>query len=304
MMTKEQILRFQVSEGQTETSLNQWLKTEVHASKPIIQYWMEQQKIRLNHKHAHHASKVSAGDMITIDVFESETSDVTPEYGELDILFEDEHLLIVQKPSGRPTHPNEKGQTGTLANLVAFHYQANGEEKRVRHIHRLDQDTSGTVVFAKHRLAHAILDRMLAEKDIKRIYVALVDGVIRQKKGTIQAAIGRDKHHAVRHRVSPTGQKAITHFRVLAKSKRYDTTMVELQLETGRTHQIRVHLSSIGHPLIGDILYGGSSKWLDRCALHSKQVAFKHPFTGEQLVIEAPLPQDLSELNEQLFEQV
>ena len=114
---------------------------------------MEHQKVRLNQKPAHHAAKVSTGDHIIIDLFETEESDVTPEYGELEVLFEDEHLLIVQKPAGRPTHPNEKGQTGTLANLVAFHFQANGEEKRVRHIHRLDQDTSGTVIFAKHQIS-------------------------------------------------------------------------------------------------------------------------------------------------------
>lgn len=294
-------LSLKAGEQHHDTSLSQFLKTAVSASKPIIHFWMEHQKIRLNQKPAHHAAKVSTGDHILIDLFETEESDVTPEYGELEVLFEDEHLLIVQKPAGRPTHPNEKGQTGTLANLVAFHFQANGEEKRVRHIHRLDQDTSGTVIFAKHRLAHAVLDQMLSKKTINRTYIAIAEGLFKKKKGTIDAAIGRDKHHAVRRRISPTGQSAVTHFQVMDTNKRLQMTAVKLQLETGRTHQIRVHLSSLGHPLAGDSLYGGARAYINRCALHAKQVDMTHPFTGEHLSIEAPLPPDMAQLMDEII---
>ncbi|MBU8656932.1 RluA family pseudouridine synthase [Bacillus pumilus] len=301
MIIKGHTLSLKVDEQYHHTSLSHFLKTAVSASKPIIHFWMEHQKVRLNQKPAHHAAKVSQGDQIIIDLFETEESDVTPEYGELEVLFEDEHLLIVQKPAGRPTHPNEQGQTGTLANLVAFHFQANGEEKRVRHIHRLDQDTSGTVIFAKHRLAHAALDQMLSKKTIKRTYIAIAEGLFKKKKGTIDAAIGRDKHHAVRRRISPTGQKAVTHFQVMDMNKRLQLTAVKLQLETGRTHQIRVHLSSLGHPLAGDTLYDGVREYINRCALHAKQVDMKHPFTGEHLIIEAPLPPDMDQLMSQII---
>ncbi|ABV61556.1 RluA family pseudouridine synthase [Bacillus pumilus] len=301
MIIKGHTLSLKVDEQYHHTSLSHFLKTAVSASKPIIHFWMEHQKVRLNQKPAHHAAKVSQGDQIIIDLFETEESDVTPEYGELEVLFEDEHLLIVQKPAGRPTHPNEQGQTGTLANLVAFHFQANGEEKRVRHIHRLDQDTSGTVIFAKHRLAHAALDQMLSKKTIKRTYIAIAEGLFKKKKGTIDAAIGRDKHHAVRRRISPTGQKAVTHFQVMDVNKRLQLTAVKLQLETGRTHQIRVHLSSLGHPLAGDTLYDGVREYINRCALHAKQVDMKHPFTGEHLIIEAPLPPDMDQLMSQII---
>ncbi|MEB2357054.1 RluA family pseudouridine synthase [Bacillus pumilus] len=301
MIIKGHTLSLKVDEQYHHTSLSHFLKTAVSASKPIIHFWMEHQKVRLNQKPAHHAAKVSQGDQIIIDLFETEESDVTPEYGELEVLFEDEHLLIVQKPAGRPTHPNEQGQTGTLANLVAFHFQANGEEKRVRHIHRLDQDTSGTVIFAKHRLAHAALDQMLSKKTIKRTYIAIAEGLFKKKKGTIDAAIGRDKHHAVKRRISPTGQKAVTHFQVMDLNKRLQLTAVKLQLETGRTHQIRVHLSSIGHPLAGDTLYDGVREYITRCALHAKQVDMKHPFTGEHLIIEAPLPPDMDQLMSQII---
>ncbi|PRS29608.1 hypothetical protein C2W59_03772 [Bacillus pumilus] len=301
MIIKGHTLSLKVDEQYHHTSLSHFLKTAVSASKPIIHFWMEHQKVRLNQKPAHHAAKVSQGDQIIIDLFETEESDVTPEYGELEVLFEDEHLLIVQKPAGRPTHPNEQGQTGTLANLVAFHFQANGEEKRVRHIHRLDQDTSGTVIFAKHRLAHAALDQMLSKKTIKRTYIAIAEGLFKKKKGTIDAAIGRDKHHAVRRRISPTGQKAVTHFQVMDMNKRLQLTAVKLHLETGRTHQIRVHLSSLGHPLAGDTLYDGVRDYINRCALHAKQVDMKHPFTGEHLIIEAPLPPDMDQLMSQII---
>ncbi|KPN13073.1 pseudouridine synthase [Bacillus australimaris] len=301
MIMKGHTLSLKVGEQQHDTSLSHFLKTAVSASKPIIHFWMENQKIRLNQKPAHHAAKVSTGDQVLIDLFETEESDVTPEYGELEVLFEDEHLLIVQKPAGRPTHPNEEGQTGTLANLVAFHFQANGEEKRVRHIHRLDQDTSGTVIFAKHRLAHAVLDQMLSKKTIRRTYIAIADGLFKKKKGVINAAIGRDKHHAVRRRISPNGQHAVTHFQVMDMNKRLQMTAVQLQLETGRTHQIRVHLSSLGHPLAGDTLYGGVREYINRCALHAKQVDMKHPFTGEHLSIEAPLPADMAQLMDMII---
>lgn len=182
MIIKGHTLSLKVGEQQNGISLSQFLKDEVSASKPIIHFWMEHQKVRLNQKPAHHAAKVSTGDQILIDLFETEESDVTPEYGELEVLFEDEHLLVVQKPAGRPTHPNEKGQTGTLANLVAFHFQANGEEKRVRHIHRLDQDTSGTVIFAKHRLAHAVLDQMLSKKRLTERILPSHKDCLRKRK--------------------------------------------------------------------------------------------------------------------------
>ncbi|TYS31483.1 RluA family pseudouridine synthase [Bacillus pumilus] len=301
MNIKGHMLSLKVDEQHHNTSLSHFLKTAVSASKPVIHYWMEHQKVRLNQKPAHQAVKVCTGDQIIIDLFETEESDVTPEYGDLEVLFEDEHLFIVQKPAGLPTHPNEQGQTGTLANLVAFHFQANGEEKRVRHIHRLDQDTSGTVIFAKHRLAHAALDQMLSKKTITRTYIAIAEGLFKKKKGTIDEAIGRDKHHTVRRRISPTGQKAVTHFQVMDMNKRLQLTAVKLQLETGRTHQIRVHLSSLGYPLAGDTLYGGVRNHINRCALHAKEVDMKHPFTGEHLTIEAPLPPDMAQLMNQII---
>ncbi|MCY8502233.1 RluA family pseudouridine synthase [Bacillus inaquosorum] len=272
------------------------LKTSLKASKPVIQDWVSHHQIKVNHESVTNNVIVKKGDRVFIDLQESEESSVIPEYGELDILFEDNHMLIVNKPAGIATHPNEEGQTGTLANLIAYHYQVNGEACKVRHVHRLDQDTSGAVVFAKHRLAHAILDQQLEKKTLKRTYTAIAEGKLKTKKGPIDSPIGRDRSHPTRRRVSPGGQAAVTHFKLIASNAKERLSLIELELETGRTHQIRVHMASIGHPLTGDLLYGGGSKLLNRQALHAKKVQAVHPITGELIVAEAPFPVDIESL--------
>lgn len=226
-------------------------------------------------------------DRLSMKLFTEEGQTVNPEYLNADIIYEDDHLIVFNKPAGMDTHPNVSGQGGTLANAAAFHMQSNGEGNRPRHIHRLDRETTGAVLFAKNPLITAILDKMLEERKIKRTYLALADGIIHQKKGTINKPIGRDRHHPTRRRVSETGQQAITHFKVLDKIKHKNLTLVQCSLDTGRTHQIRVHFSSIGHPLAGDTLYGGSDTF-HRQALHGVKMEFTHPFTQEKIICHAP----------------
>ncbi|MCY9375196.1 RluA family pseudouridine synthase [Bacillus sp. T17B1] len=301
MKQKGRGLELLINEKQDGQWLFSVLKTALKASKPVIQDWMSHHQVKVNHESVINNVIVKKGDRVFIDLQESEESSVIPEYGDLDILFEDNHMLIVNKPSGIPTHPNEDGQTGTLANLIAYHYQVNGEIGKVRHVHRLDQDTSGAIVFAKHRLAHAILDQQLEKKTLKRTYTAMVEGNLKAKKGTIDSPIGRDRSHPTRRRVSLSGQTAVTHFNVIASNAKERLTLVELELETGRTHQIRVHMASIGHPLTGDALYGGGSKLLNRQALHAKKVQAVHPITGELIVAEAPFPVDIENLYDTYF---
>ncbi|KAA6453550.1 RluA family pseudouridine synthase [Bacillus swezeyi] len=278
-----------------------FLKRETKASKPVIQYWAANQKIKVNHKDVSQNLQLQAGDRILIDLREEEESGIVPEYGDLSVLFEDDHMLIVNKPPGIATHPNEEGQTGTLSNLVSFYFQSNGEERKIRHIHRLDKDTSGAIVFAKHRLAHAILDEQLQRKELARTYLAIAEGKFKKKQGTVSNPIGRDRYHSVRRRVSPTGQLAVTHYAVKGYHNKHHVSLCELQLETGRTHQIRVHLASLGHPLSGDTLYGGSSALFNRQALHAKQIKVTHPITNERLTITAPLHDDFKTEAERLF---
>lgn len=228
---------------------------------------------------------LKAGERLQIKLFMEEEFGVAPAYHEVDVLYEDEHMIVFNKPANMDTHPNSQEQTNTLANAAAFYLQAKGEQRKIKHVHRLDRDTTGAILFAKHALAGSILDRLLEERSIKRTYFALVHGRIKRRKGTIQEPIGRDRHHPTKRRVSPSGQPAITNYELLEYSPKQDLSLIQCQLETGRTHQIRVHLSSIGHPIVGDQLYGGKPLF-GRQALHAGKLVIPHPFTDEKIVVE------------------
>lgn len=202
---------------------------------------------------------------------------------EVSILFEDEHIIAATKPAGIAIHPDENDEGGTFMNSIMAHVASNGGAY-AEHIHRLDKGTEGIVLVAKHPIAKALFDRMIEERAITRNYYAEVEGRLKRMRGTLQYPIGRDRHHPTRRRVSPGGQDAITRYRVIERND--DTTLVEASLETGRTHQIRVHFSHIGHPVKGDILYGGSETADGNYRLVAKKVSFEHPFTNEQTTIE------------------
>ncbi|WP_139488379.1 RluA family pseudouridine synthase [Brevibacillus dissolubilis] len=246
----------------------------------------------------HHQTK--AGQKVALRVLQPETYGVEPVISsgsELDVLYEDDHVLVVNKPAGLLVHPTGAEHKDTLDHRVAGHLKKQGIEAKVRHVHRLDQDTSGAVLYAKHALAGALLDELLRAQEIKRTYIAFVHGVVAKDSGKIDAAIGKDRHHPTRRRVSPNGEHAVTHYRVVERYK--NATLVECRLETGRTHQIRVHMGYLGHPLIGDTLYGGKQvKELKagRQALHGRELRFVHPFGGEVVTVEAGMPGDLEVL--------
>lgn len=239
--------------------------------------------------------KLVAGEMLALRIFSNEKHDFTPANMDIDVLFEDEHVLVVNKAAGIDTHPNAPSETNTLANGVAFYLQEKGESGRLKHVHRLDRDTSGTVLFAKHSFIGSILDKMLENREIKRTYLAVVKGIIKNEKGTINSPIGKDRHHPTRRRVSPGGQPAVTHYETIKRDYKKGTTTVKCSLETGRTHQIRVHFSHLGHPLVGDTLYGGS-KEMKRQALHAAEIKFTHPFTLETISCQAEPPADFNRM--------
>ncbi|MCM3389451.1 RluA family pseudouridine synthase [Ureibacillus chungkukjangi] len=201
---------------------------------------------------------------------------------ELTIQYEDEHCLIVSKPKGMATHPNDEWDVDTCMNHVIAHIQENGGHY-AEHVHRLDLGTKGLLLVAKHQIAKSIFDRMIEEKSIVRTYEAEVQGNIRQDSGTINEAIGKDRHHATRRVVSPTGQQAITHFEVVKRFK--GTCLVHLVLETGRTHQIRVHMAHIGHPIVGDTMYDARQTASGDYELHAIQLEFDHPFLNKRIVV-------------------
>lgn len=270
--------------GQT---LESFLKETWGAPKKWIHQLRMEKGVKVNGETVSWQTVLQKRDRLQLWLYKPEASDIDPEYQELDILWEDEHVLVINKKAGVDVHPTAPNETGTLANAVAFYLQSDGIFTKVRHVHRLDRDTSGAILFAKHALSAAMLDRLLEKRQIKRTYIALVHGIIKKTNGTIHAPIGRDRHHPTRRRVSKTGDDAITHYRVLETFANSQTSLVELTLDTGRTHQIRVHMSYIGHPLVGDVLYGGSGEF-HRQALHAIKLSFPHPFTNEIITCIAP----------------
>ena len=210
------------------------------------------------------------------------------------VLFEDDWCLVLHKPAGMAVHPSRPGHRGTRDEGAARHTLARGESAPVRHIHRLDDDTTGPVLYAKNDLAQWRLDEAMRDKRIDRRYIALVHGVPRRPRGKIDAPIGKDRSRPGRRRVSPSGDHAVTHYETL---EAYDgAALLRVRLETGRTHQIRVHLSHLGHPLVGDALYGAPpDPRMRRQALHGEQLSFVHPWTHEELAVRSPLPADMEE---------
>lgn len=209
-------------------------------------------------------------------------SNYLPNDQPLQVLYEDEHIIAAWKPAGIATHPTDLAEEDTFINIVFAHVAKEGGTY-AEHIHRLDKGTAGVLLVAKHPIAKAMFDRMIEHNEIMRVYEAVVDGNLRRPRGTINRPIGKDRHHASRRRVSPTGQHAITHFKVIKREE--NTTIVEAKLETGRTHQIRVHLAHLGHPVTGDTLYGGTGTSNGEFLLTATALSFIHPFTKKTMNI-------------------
>lgn len=292
---KGEHLIFMIEKKQANQTVREFLQQYHLSRKKIHELYMDK-SVKLNEEVANFNDVLQIGDQLAIPVFKEESIDFKPQKMKLDIVYEDDHLLIINKPAGLMVHPDQKDGMNTLVNAVAYYYQENQIHHRIRYIHRLDTDTSGGMIFAKHYLAHSLMDYWLSEKKIKRWYLALVSGRLQSKKGKINAPIGKDRHHGARRRVAKNGDGAVTLYQLKQQFKNY--ALVELELKTGRTHQIRVHMSYLGHPLLGDVLYGGPAKFgpLKRQALHSSRIEMKHPITQEPLKFEISLPSDMKKL--------
>ncbi len=244
---------------------------------------------------------LEAGQTVRVEVPPPAPTVLRPEPIPLDVVYEDEALLVVNKPAGLTVHPGPGHPSGTLVNAVLARVgdlRGVGGELRPGIVHRLDKDTSGLLVIAKSDAAHRSLASQLKSRTMSRTYLAFVRGRLPRDAGTIQAAVGRHPFHRTRQAVTDRGRPAVTHYRVLERFA--DATLVECRLETGRTHQIRVHLAHLGHPLLGDPVYGRARGGLGRQALHAARLEFTHPHTGTRLVCAAPLPADLTDLLEEL----
>ncbi|MDV2685080.1 RluA family pseudouridine synthase [Alkalihalophilus lindianensis] len=213
-----------------------------------------------------------------------------------EILFEDDHMLVINKPPGMPTIPSRQHPSGTLANAVMGYYHKGNISSTFHAVNRLDRDTSGLLVVAKHGFAHDQLAKAQKAGKLKRFYRAIVEGCVQPSTGTIHAPIGRKPTSIIERMVTPNGQVAITHYKVIASNEHFSD--VEVDLQTGRTHQIRVHFAHLHHPLVGDELYGGETALLNRQALHCARLELIHPFTGYKHVFVCPLPQDIKMVKE------
>lgn len=271
-------------------------------SRSQVQQWLKEGHVLVNGKAVKPNYKCHVDDEVVISIPSPEPLDVAPEPIPLDIYYEDADVLVVNKPRGMVVHPAPGHMHGTLVNALLAHCQdlsgINGV-LRPGIVHRIDKDTSGLLMVAKNDLAHESLVNQLVNKTVTRKYVAIVHGVIPHDYGTIDAPIGRDPRDRQSMAVVENGKEAVTHFRVLERFEHY--TFVECQLETGRTHQIRVHMKYIGYPLAGDPKYGPRKTLpIDGQALHAGVLGFHHPRTGEYLQFEAPIPHEFERLLDML----
>lgn len=265
-------------------------------SRSYLQKIIKDGNVLVNGEPKKSSYRLEDGDEVTADLPELKSPDIEPENIPLDILYEDDSILMVNKPKGMVVHPSAGHYTGTLVNAVLWHCQGqlsgiNGVS-RPGIVHRIDKDTTGVLVVCKNDTAHNAVAAQLKEHSITRKYRAIVHGVIKEDEGTVDAPIGR--HPTERKKMASgvkNGKRAVTHYRVLERFQGY--TYVECQLETGRTHQIRVHMASIHHPLLGDTVYGPAkdSHHLEGQTLHAMVLGLIHPVTGEYLEVEAPLPE-------------
>ena len=271
-------------------------------SRSQVQQWLKEGHVLVNGKAVKPNYKCHVDDEVVISIPSPEPLDVAPEPIPLDIYYEDADVLVVNKPRGMVVHPAPGHMHGTLVNALLAHCKdlsgINGV-LRPGIVHRIDKDTSGLLMVAKNDLAHESLVNQLVNKTVTRKYVAIVHGVIPHDYGTIDAPIRRDPRDRQSMAVVENGKEAVTHFRVLERFEHY--TFVECQLETGRTHQIRVHMKYIGYPLAGDPKYGPRKTLpIDGQALHAGVLGFHHPRTGEYLQFEAPIPHEFERLLDML----
>lgn len=274
-------------------------------SRSAIQRLISEKKIKVNGKNIKESYKVKKEDEIEITVPKAKKTDIVAQNIPLTILYEDNDIIIINKPKGMVVHPANGNLDGTLVNAIMSICENSlsgiGGEIRPGIVHRLDKNTSGCIIVAKNDKSHINLSNQLKKHEIKKTYIALVRGIIKENEATINMPIARDKNDRKKMAVDKNGKEAITHFKVL---NRFDNkyTLLEINIETGRTHQIRVHLSYIGFPIIGDDVYSnGKNKWniVGQC-LHAKSLDFLHPITGEKIHVEAELPKYFIDILEEL----
>lgn len=273
------------------------LKERLLFSRSLLRRIKKEGEVILNGRKTLLVERVKEGDRLWVSAGTARQSDIEP--GEIppDIIYEDDSLMVLNKPPGMLVHPVRGERSGTLANAVMGHWQKSGKCCGVfRPVFRIDRDTTGLVLVSGSHVAHLSLIRQLHEKTMKRKYIAVAEGRFTKPQGTIREPIARKPGSIIEREVSPSGNPAVTHYRVIKHLADINATVLEVSLETGRTHQIRVHMSYLGHPLFGDTLYGGTCRHITRQALHSFRLALIHPVSGAEMEFECLPPEDMLKL--------
>ncbi|MBC7795969.1 MAG: RluA family pseudouridine synthase [Pyrinomonadaceae bacterium] len=318
-------MTFQITSEDVDKRLDAFLAEKITDwSRAKLQKLIDEGEITVNEKNVKSSYKLHENDEIEADLIINDDERFEPENIPLDVIFEDETLIVINKPAGIIIHPGAGNQNGTLANALAYHFNltdltlenVDGELSRIEKIkskigivHRLDKETSGLIVVAKNERAHENLAKQFRQREVYKSYIALAHGATRAEYGTIDAQITRDRTNRLRMAISKTGRTSLSLWKVRRRFERF--TLLDVNIKTGRTHQIRVHLASIKHPVVGDEVYnGGRDKTipdvkirtaiahLNRFFLHAERLNFKHPRTGEMMEFTAPLPKELLELLE------
>lgn len=291
--------KYIIPEESNQTTILSFLKQKDYPHAVIVHLKKTPNGILLNGAWEYVNTVLKTGDVLEIHLIEQESSEkIPPIYAPFSIVYEDEDILVIDKPANMPIHPSLNHYENTLANAVCYYFASKNIPYTFRCVNRLDKNTTGLTIIAKHMLSSAILSQDVAIKRIEREYLAIVSGET-DDFGTIDAPIGRKEASTIERQIDyENGERAITHYQKIGTKNGY--TLLSLKLDTGRTHQIRVHMSSIGHPLIGDFLYHPTSNELPRQALHSHKLHFVHPITKETMEFTAPMPQDMNDFWNQL----
>lgn len=321
--TRQEALSFVPAEGEAGIRLDAFLSSKIDGwSRSRLQRLIEDEDVLVNGRPAKTSYKLKHGDEIDIDLVEAPSASFEPEDIPLDIVFEDEHLAVINKPAGMVVHPGAGIESGTLANAISHHFglgildfgsRSDEEQSKIQNlkskiglVHRLDKDTSGLIVVAKDEQTAEELSRQFHDREVEKTYVALVHGHISEPSGTIDRPIARDRWHRTKMTVAANGRNALTLWKVRERFEKF--TLLEVDIKTGRTHQIRVHLASINHPVVGDATYNeGRDKsianievkkavaGLGRFFLHAEQLSFIHPRTNERMDFAQPMPKELND---------
>lgn len=297
---KEDVIVYVADEKDDGKELKVVLKKKLDFSSRLLARLKRNKSIFINGEHSKYHEPVRNGDEIKI-VMDEESNHFTPQDIPFEVAYEDVDLILVNKQPGIVTHPTKSHPDYTVANAAAFYLNSKGIQCKIRFVNRLDMDTSGLLIIAKNAYAHHVLSQQMQEDKVEKKYITFVWGVVSEDEGRIEAPIHRTSPDTIKRIVHEDGQESITEFKVIERYK--EATMLEVKLLTGRTHQIRVHMEHIGHPLIGDTLYGkDDSDLITRQALHARYLHFLQPRYRKEIKVEAELPKDLLELRRKLRE--